>query len=117
MGGRDGGTMMNCPKCKECRVCAAINPKLTTGQGGQRIFHGDDHADLEWFRRGRECLHCGTCFTTAEVNEHFLYELVRLRNSLSSIKLHANKYQEEAEQAALSLSYLTTALGVLKVLK
>ncbi len=86
-----GGTKLWCPTCKRVTVCKGINPSYVAGESGQR-WHRADHKDIQWFRRGRECLSCSSQFLTAEVDEDFLGELVRLRDTLKSIKVNAEAY-------------------------
>jgi hypothetical protein len=77
-----GGTKIYCPNCKAITVCASIHlhkmkePKV-------RRFYIPKYKDVQWFRRGRECLSCNHKFLTAEVNEDFVNELVALREKLA----------------------------------
>ena len=116
MGGRDGGTKIYCPHCEAITVCRAISPGVLTEERGQRL-HFTEHEDINFFRRGRECLECGYEFLTAEVDEEFLQELIELRDALKDIKENAEGYQEGAKAAARSLKRLTSSLNVLKALK
>jgi len=49
----------------------------------ERRWYRSDHTDIQWFRRGRECLTCRHAFLTAEVTEDFIEELVELREKLA----------------------------------
>ncbi len=111
-----GGTQMWCPYCKEIRVCAAV-PLTSIGfESGQRWVK-TDHPDINWFRRGRECLTCYREFTTAEMNEDFLEELVELRNALADLKKNAEHYMSESNTASKTLKKLGKSLSVLKALR
>lgn len=114
--GRGGGTRMHCPKCRRTTTCAAI-PLRQLGESSEQRWFYTDHRDIHWFRRGRECLTCFHEFTTSEVNEKFLRELVELREALSEIKRNAEKFSSEAGQAASTLEDLSHSLNVLKALK
>jgi hypothetical protein len=92
-----------------------VNPSQLTGQSGQR-WRREDHADVNWFRRGRECLKCGHEFVTAEWNEDYVEELVELRDALSDIKRHAENYLAESDRAEGSLRKLSESLSVLRAL-
>lgn len=84
-------------------------------KSGQRVYRAD-HSDIQWFRRGRECLTCSNQFITAEVDEDFLDELVQLRKALGNIKVNALKYIQQANKASATLSKLADSLDVLKAL-
>ena len=71
----------------------------------------------QWFRRARRCLHCEYQFLTAEVDEHFIDELVQPRNPLADIKVNAERYVTESKSAEGALSALTKSLGVLRALR
>lgn len=113
-----GGTSMWCPQCESIRVCRAIPGAEVTWDTDdyiQRRYH-ITHSDLNWFQRGRECLTCKHRFLTGEIDLEFLFELVRLRNALSDIKIHAERYSSESAKAASSLKKLSASLRVLKAL-
>lgn len=110
-----GGTQIYCPQCERVRVCKAINPSYIAYESGQR-WSRTDHTDINWFRRGRECLICGHEFLTAELDENFVTELVELRDALSEIKRNAEAYTKESAAAATSLEKLTKSLSVLRAL-
>lgn len=114
--GKNGGTKMHCPSCKKITVCAAIPLTQMGHEHGQRWYR-TDHEDINWFRRGRMCSKCFSKFVTSEIDESFITELVELRDALSNIKQHAEKYCKEAEQAAVTLKELSESLDVLKALK
>ena len=114
--GKNGGTQMYCPSCKEITICTAI-PLIQVGlTTGQRVYR-KEHQDINWFRRGRKCTECSKKFVTAEIDEDFITELVKLRNALGTIKQHAEKYSKEAIQAAATLDELSESLEILKALK
>lgn len=110
-----GGTTMYCPNCRALAKCAAVPTTQVGLPSGQR-WHRTDHVDVQWFRRGRECQSCKHTFSTAEVQEQFLDELVELRNALAAIKSNAEAYAREAQAASASLAKLTASLGVLRAL-
>lgn len=102
----NGGTEIYCPNCNSFQVCKAINPSKIAYEHGQRWSCSDVH----WFRRGRECLSCGTEFLTAEVDEGLVNELLELRTVLSGIKQNAAAYLSESAKASKSLKELTNKL-------
>ena len=114
MKSEQGGTNMFCPYCGKIEVCKAISLTLLGKQSGQRLFR-EDHSDIQWFRRGRECLTCANQFVTAEIDEDFLEELVQ-RNALGAIKVNARQYIQQANKASATLSKLADSLDVLKAL-
>ena len=114
--GKSGGTKMHCPNCKKIRVCMAIPPNELGYKSGQR-WYKTSHPDINWFRRGRQCLSCKNRFVTSEINEDFIYELVELRAALSEIKKHSEQYIGESKQASNTLAKLATSLGTLQTLK
>jgi hypothetical protein len=111
-----GGTQLWCPECGKVTVCKAVSPSSLGFESGQR-FYKTDHTDIQWFRRGRECLTCKEEFLTAELPEDFVDELVKLRDALSEIKENAESYSKESKAAATSLEKLTNSLKVLKALR
>ena len=87
-----GGTKTWCPHCKKIQICQAISASSIGEKSGQRWYR-KDHDDIRWFRRARRCLHCEYEFLTAEVDEHFIDELVKLRDAL--VKLEEQIRAEE----------------------
>jgi formate hydrogenlyase subunit 6/NADH:ubiquinone oxidoreductase subunit I len=114
--GKAGGTQMHCPHCKKICVCKAI-PLNEIGRKVSQRWHKIDHPDINWFRRGRQCLTCYEYFVTSEVNEKFINELVELRDALFEIKKNSEKYIGESKQASETLEKLAESLGVLQALK
>lgn len=113
-----GGTRMWCPSCGEITVCAAIpGAQVTdyTGDYTQRFYH-ISHPDINWFQRGRKCLTCENKFLTGEMDLKYLWELVKLRDALSDIKVNAESYVQESAQASASLNKLADSLKVLRAL-
>jgi hypothetical protein len=108
--------MMHCPRCQEITVCRGLAPSEFGEPSGQR-WYNPEHQDIQWFRRGRECLKCGERFLTAEVAEWFLDELVELRSALGEIKLHAEEYAQQSKAASGSLAKLSKSLQVLQALR
>lgn len=110
-----GGTNIYCPYCGGIRECRAIHTTKLGLESSQRLY-SPDHPDIQWFRRGRECLTCGNTFITAELDEDFLEELMKLRNALGAIKLNAEQYLKESTAAAQTLERLSNALSLLRAL-
>ncbi|WP_300464464.1 hypothetical protein [Desulfobacula sp.] len=116
--GKSGGTKMYCPKCKEIRVCKAIPINdIDWEQKNAQRWYRKDHPDINWFRRGRECLECEHHFITSEINEKYIDELVELRNALADIKKHSEQYIDESNQASGTLQKLSDSLSLLQALK
>jgi hypothetical protein len=67
-------THMWCPICEEIR-CTRVDTRDSYDQ--QRRCSSATHPDLNWFRRERICLSCKNEFSTAEVDEAQLLELLR----------------------------------------
>ena len=111
-----GGTRLYCPECRDISVCKAINPSYIVDVSGQR-WESTIYNDINWFRRGRQCLECGHEFLTAEIEEDFVTELIELRNALAEIKKNAEAYSKESAAAATSLEKLSKSLNVLRALK
>lgn len=107
---------MYCPGCKTLQACYAFNPRELVGRADRRLYFRQHH-DVHWFRRGRNCGRCGHRFVTAEVAEHFLDELVELRDALADVKHNAEAYMGQSAEASATLVKLTTALDVLRALK
>lgn len=72
-----GGTQIYCPKCGSNQICRAV-PPTALGERSARRLTMENHEDIRWFRRGRECLSCGYKFLTGELHEAFIDELVEL---------------------------------------
>lgn len=105
-----GGTDMWCPMCEKVTTCKAHDPARFTRQHGQR-WKQAGHADIQWFRRGRECLTCHNDFVTAEIDEEFLGELVRLRITLEAIRQNSESYVTQANAAESALKQLNDTLS------
>ncbi|MDM8541149.1 hypothetical protein QUF90_08670 [Desulfococcaceae bacterium HSG9] len=113
------GTKMFCPSCEEHRKCEAVSvAKISckTDDYEQRKYI-DKHDDIKIFQRGRICSRCQHEFITYEVDSDLIWELVELRESLSKIKQHAEKYKSESNKASKSLSKLSNSLNILQALK
>ena len=63
-----------------------------------------EHEDIHFFRRGQQCQTCYRYWYSAEVDEDFIYELVRLRNELRDIKKTAEAHSKESEYGSLRLA-------------
>jgi hypothetical protein len=73
-----GALRLYCPKCKVVQPCPAVPLwKLKKPKARRWLF--SDHPDIQWFRRGRECSVCHHKFLTAELNEGFTNDLLKLR--------------------------------------
>ena len=112
----DGGTKKWCAHCNGIRVCAAVNPSQLGKTSGQR-WAMVAHNDINWFRRGIICLTCYGTWLTAEVDEQFLEELVQLRNALGEIKVNAEHYIAQSNDASESLARLSASIGSLRALR
>lgn len=108
-------TKIYCPHCDEIHPCWSVSFSVIGETSGRR-FYRLDHNDINWFRRARECENCSEVFTTAEINEAFLEELVSLRDALKDIKSNAQEYQEDAKKASKTLDKLSESLKILKTL-
>ena len=75
-----GGTKIVCAVCNDIQICRALSPTALDQPSSQRV-QGEAYPDIRWFRRGRECLNCGSKFLTGELDEDFIWELVQLRGS------------------------------------
>jgi DNA replicative helicase MCM subunit Mcm2 (Cdc46/Mcm family) len=107
---------MWCPHCKDIQPCYSVTPSQVGETGGRR-FYKTQADDVNFYRRFRECTHCGQSFETSEVEARFLDELVELREALADIKANAAAYEADAKKAAETLKKLGKSLGVLKALK
>lgn len=108
--------IMYCTECKDITPCRSVNFS-EYGLENDRRFYKVDHSDIQWFRRLRVCDNCTSDFVTAEVDERFLDELVKLREALRDIRENALEYEADAKKAAATLSKLTGSLKLLKALK
>ena len=107
---------MYCTTCEDITPCRSVNFS-EFGLENDRRFYKVDHSDIQWFRRLRVCDDCASDFVTAEVDERFLDELVKLREALCDIRENALEYEADAKKAAATLSKLTSSLKLLKALK
>ena len=102
-----------CPNCKSittCKLADYHSAKDFTGDYGQR-WSSTRYPDIKWNRRVRECLVCEQLYTTAEINQDVLWELVRLRIRVEelqeTIEVHkaaAKSASDALDQAAKSAS-------------
>ena len=78
------GTHIWCPNCEEVRKCCVVENDRAEEYAGDyhRLWGREDHPDIQWFQRVRECMTCGELFTTVEIHKDLLDELIRLRSSL-----------------------------------
>ncbi len=112
---RKGGIEKWCPNCKEWRVSSASNPTTQGQRSGQRWLK-TTHPDIRWFRRALTCKVCYHQWLTAEVQEDFLEELGKLRDSLADVKTHAEQYMKQSDKASASLKQLNESLEILRAL-
>lgn len=105
-----GGTDKWCPTCEEIRVVKVVDPSSWGEDRGQRWQH-PQHPDLVWFRRGLICQTCGWEWTSAEIPESFVTELMALRNLVFKLRASAEAHVEAADQAANSLNDLRASLS------
>ena len=85
-----GGTNLYCPKCngvKECKVLWYENKSNNN-------FYDIDFPDLHWRARSRECNSCGHHFTTYEIQEIAIHELIELRKLLKEFQKQIEKQQK-----------------------
>ncbi len=68
-----------CPRCERLRPTRVLTPTAVGQPSAQRWFD-EDHRDIQWYRRCRECQLCGLKFLTAEIEEFLLEELAQLRD-------------------------------------
>ncbi|GAB3903283.1 hypothetical protein GCM10028803_31450 [Larkinella knui] len=75
---------IHCPSCKKTTYTRSIPTykiyqNTNEGDPKARLLCNSKHADILWYRRGRECQICGKIFLSAELDESFIEELVQLR--------------------------------------
>jgi len=78
---------MWCPQCRQHTKCAAI--PLEREKASERIQQqvmGAGDGEIHYFERDRKCIICGGEFETIEMEKDFLYELVKLRDSIKNIR-------------------------------
>lgn len=92
----NGGTKLYCPQCEKIQICTAESLSLSGEPSGQR-WYNREHADIQWFRRSRECQTCFHGFITAEAEETLLDEL---SNKRTAVKLLEKKLIEAREKHA-----------------
>jgi dCTP diphosphatase len=63
--GKDGGTQLWCPACKDLQVCRVVTDSVDSEDRGNRYY--TENPQLKSFRRPRECTKCGHFFWTDEV--------------------------------------------------
>lgn len=56
-------------------------------------------------------------FVTAEMNEDFLEELVKLRAALADVKTNAEQYIKDSNRASRTLKRLSQSLQILESLR
>src|SRR2546427_12948634 len=108
-----GGTAMWCPKCGKVRVCASPSLSSIGRRSGQRRRKAH-HEDIHLFRRARVCSSCGHQFTTAEIDETLLAELIVLRTALRTVKRDAKILTRQFKILTNSLNSLLMSLDSLR---
>jgi hypothetical protein len=73
------GTKLFCPNCQDIQVCSSVPLAEALEKGSQRLYF-TEHADIQWFRRARECQRCYRVFLTGEIEERLIDELALLRS-------------------------------------
>lgn len=80
--GKDGGTQMWCPACKNLQVCRVVTDSLDRGN---RYY--TENPKLKSFRRPRECNKCGHFFWTDEVAHSWINLLLEKELSVDPYSL------------------------------
>jgi transcriptional regulator NrdR family protein len=108
-------TQLWCPKCQSIQPCRVADSRTTRDYTGEteRRFYKTEQPDINWYRRVRICDSCGDFFTTAEIEEEFLTELVRLRRNVSELRGKIETHKIAAATATQALDELTSAIGAL----
>ena len=105
-----------CPNCK--KITSSKNAdyetaKAFTGDYGPG-FAFNDHPDIKkWYRRVRVCLACEQEFTTAEIDEHVLQELVYLRIRVEELRKTIEVHKAAAKSASDALDQLSSAVDAI----
>jgi transcriptional regulator NrdR family protein len=73
---------MYCVWCKEVVKCQDLPPEAL-GHSDVPQQHHRHYPTIQWYRRGRLCSHCNRAFTTAEVCEKHLLDLIRFASLLA----------------------------------
>jgi hypothetical protein len=76
---------MWCPKCEKETVCAVI-PLFPLSSQKDRRRRTAAPPEIPHFKRLRKCNACGEEFETVELQRSFLYELNRLRDTMTAIR-------------------------------
>ena len=106
--GKNGGTNMYCPYCKKIQPCAVATFVKTNSNHQQR--QSTKHPDIHWFERGRFCPECLKGFTTVEINEKLLHELIKLRDLRTTLKDVAENCFDESNQLTSDLKKMLELL-------
>lgn len=107
-------TQLYCPHCKAIRSCNVADyhdAKDFAGEPGQQRWYRKDHPDINWFRRVRQCSTCSELFTTVELDEQLLLELVRLRERVGELRSKIDTHNIAAKAASDALNQLSAAIG------
>lgn len=97
-----GGTKLWCPKCDQIRVCKVLwYDNLSKGN-----FVSKEFPDLHWRERPRECNICGHHFSTYEIENSVVDELIELRKLILEIKRSIEAQQEAPTPIAKFLGTL-----------
>jgi hypothetical protein len=105
----NGGTQIYCSNCRQFTVCRAVNPNAIVSDAEQR-WSSSDCSDIAWFRRARVCRECSYEFLTAEVDEGFVYELIKLRHEYAALESMAADCLNKLSMAFEPLQRFTTSL-------
>jgi len=85
-----GGTQIWCYKCDALTKCKV----LFYNNDSKGNFSSTDFKDLHWRARPRECNRCGAQFTTYEINDDAVEELMELRKLVIEMKSSIEKQIE-----------------------
>ena len=113
---REFGTKMWCPSCKRNQPCKSLKKSETECRDELLgSCYRTDQPDLHYYRRIRLCEECDRRLSfgwpTIEIEERFLDELVRLRNTVKTIKEKAEQYIKDADDASMSIRELSASLS------
>jgi hypothetical protein len=107
------GTQIYCPNCRKigiCEVVGSTEAREWVGNSARR-WHRTDHPDIHWFRRVRRCENCVELFTTAEIDEGLLNELITLRDRVDGLRKTMETQKAAATSAIAAMDLLSAALG------
>ena len=95
-----------CPNCKRyqiVRVSNSYDSKAWTGDHNHKLYF-KENPDITWHRRVRQCSVCDQQFSTAEIEERYLDELVQLRKSVVQLRSRLERYENASNSARDAVS-------------